>query len=57
MVLLELEGSRSLMAFGLTSVEVSIKKMSNRNTRSDMEAVLNCELILFRDFKAIMVEA
>jgi hypothetical protein len=53
MVLLELDGNRSLIAFGLTRVDVNIKKISNRNTRSDMEAVLNCEFILFRDFKAI----
>jgi hypothetical protein len=52
-VLLELEGSNSLMALGLTSVDVSMKKISNRKTRSDMDAVLNCALILFLDLIAI----
>ena len=55
MVLLELDGSKSFIAFGLTSVEVNIKKMSNRNTRSDMEAVLNSEFILFRVLMAMIV--
>jgi hypothetical protein len=47
MVLLLLLGSSSLMALGATSVEVSIKKISNRNTRSDMDAMLNSALLLF----------
>jgi hypothetical protein len=53
MVLLELDGKSSLMAFGLTRVEVSIKNISSRNTRSDMDAILNSVLILFCDFIAI----
>jgi len=36
-----------LMAFGATSVEVIIKKINRRKTRSDMEAMLNEALILF----------
>jgi hypothetical protein len=53
MVLLELEGSSNLIAFGLTSVEVSIKNISKRKTRSDMEAMLNSVLILFCDLIAM----
>jgi hypothetical protein len=47
MVLLWLSGSKSLMAFGATNVEVNMKNMSNRNTRSDMDAMLNEMLRLF----------
>jgi hypothetical protein len=53
MVLLELDGSSSFIALGLTSVEVSIKNISNRKTRSDMEAILNSVLILCCDLIAI----
>jgi hypothetical protein len=35
------------MALGATSVEVSIKNISSRKTRSDMDAMLKVELILF----------
>jgi hypothetical protein len=35
------------MAFGATSVEVIMKKISNKKTRSDMEAMLKDALILF----------
>jgi hypothetical protein len=41
------------MAFGLTSVEVSIKKIRSRKTRSDMDAMLNSVLILFCDLIAM----
>jgi hypothetical protein len=47
MVLLLLDGSNNLMAFGATSVDVSMKKISNKNTRSDMDAVLKFTLRLF----------
>jgi hypothetical protein len=47
MVLLWLSGSNSLMALGATSVEVNMKNMSNRNTRSDMDAMLNDMFRLF----------
>jgi hypothetical protein len=55
MVLLELDGSSSFMAFGLTRVEVSIKNISNRNTKSLMEAMLKSVLILFCDLIAIVI--
>ena len=42
-----LRGSNRLMAFGATSVEVIMKKISNRNTKSDMDAELNCTFCLF----------
>jgi hypothetical protein len=35
------------MAFGATRVDVIMKKINNRNTRSDMEAMLKEALILF----------
>ena len=54
MVLLLLEGSMSLMAFGATKVEVSMKKISSRNTKSDMDEELNVGSTLFLDFMAIM---
>gem|GEM_PF-5860788 len=43
------------MALGATSVEVSIKKIKSRNTKSDMEDMLNSVLILFLDFIAMIV--
>jgi hypothetical protein len=47
MVLLLLLGNNSLIALGATSVEVSMKKINSRKTRSDMEAMLKLVLILF----------
>ena len=47
MVLLLLLGNKSLMAFGATRVEVIMKNINNRKTRSDMEAMLKDALILF----------
>ena len=47
MVLLLLDGSSSLMAFGATRVEVSMKKIKSRNTRSDMDEELKLTPILF----------
>jgi hypothetical protein len=41
-------GSNSLRALGCTKVEVIIKKMSNRNTKSVIDDMLNSELILLR---------
>lgn len=46
-VLLELEGSNNFRAFGLTKVDVSIKKMSNKKTMSVMEDMLKFGLTLF----------
>jgi len=40
-------GKSSFKALGLTSVEVSIKKMSNRKTMSVMEDILKLALTLF----------
>ena len=37
-------GSVTLMAFGMTTVEVTIKKMSSRNMTSVIEAMLNDSL-------------
>jgi hypothetical protein len=51
--LLVLDGSNNLIAFGATSVDVSMKNIRRRNTKSDIEAVLNEELILFLVFIAI----
>jgi hypothetical protein len=48
MVLLLLLGNKSFMALGATSVEVSMKKISSKNTKSDMEAVLKPGSLLFR---------
>ena len=47
MVLLELSGSSNLTALGLMSVEVIMKKMSRRNTRSDMDEELDSMRTLF----------
>ena len=47
MVLLLLEGSMSLTALGLMSVDVIMKKMSSRNTRSLIDEELVSILILF----------
>ena len=48
MVLLLLDGNSNLMAFGATKVEVSMKKINSRNTRSDMDEELKVTPILFR---------
>jgi hypothetical protein len=53
MTLPEPDGKISLMAFGATRVEVSTKNMSNKNTRFDMEAMLNSALILLCDLIAM----
>jgi hypothetical protein len=55
MVLLLLEGSMSLMALGATKVEVSMKKINRRNTRSDMDEELKVGSTLFLDLIAIML--
>jgi len=47
MVLLLLLGRSNFIALGATRVEVIIKKIRSRNTRSDMEAMLNERLSLF----------
>lgn len=46
-VLLELLGKRSFNAFGLTSVEVSMKKINNKKTMSVIDDMLKLALILF----------
>ena len=55
MVLLLLDGSMSLMALGATKVEVSIKKISSKNTRSDIDEELKVGSTLFLDLMAIML--
>ena len=47
MVLLLLDGKSNLMALGATKVDVSIKKINSRNTKSDMDEELKLTLILF----------
>jgi hypothetical protein len=42
------------MAFGETIVEVNIKKINNRNTRSDIDVALKVVSILFCILIAIM---
>lgn len=41
-------GSTNLIALGVTTVEVIIKKMSNKNTKSVIDDMLNVGLTLFR---------
>ena len=55
MVLLLLEGSNNLMALGATSVEVSMKKINSRNTKSDMEEELKLTPILFLVLIAMVI--
>lgn len=43
------------MALGATNVEVSMKKMSKRNTKSDIDEELNVGSTLFLDLMAIML--
>ena len=54
MVLLLLEGSKSLMALGATRVDVSMKKINSRKTRSDMDEELKLTPILFLVLIAMM---
>ena len=44
----------SLMALGATKVEVSMKNISKRNTKSDMDEELKVGSTLFLDLIAIM---
>ena len=48
-----LVGKSSFSAFGWIIVDVIIKKISNRNTMSVMDDMLNCGLTLFLDVIAI----
>jgi len=48
-------GNSKGIALGLTKVDVRIKKISSRKTKSDMEAVLNSALRLFLNLIAIAV--
>ena len=54
MVLLLLDGNMSLMALGATKVEVSMKKINSRNTKSDIDEELKVGSTLFLDLMAIM---
>ena len=45
----ELLGSKRFKAFGLTNVEVSIKKISNKKTMSVIDDMLKFGLTLFLD--------
>lgn len=49
-------GSNNFSAFGAISVEVTIKKMSNKNTMSVIDDMLNSALTLFRFFNAMVLK-
>ena len=51
-VLLVLLGKSTFSALGLIKVDVIMKKISNRNTMSVMEAMLKLTEILFLEFNA-----
>lgn len=55
MVRLLLCGSNSFIAFGATNVDVSMKNISKRNTRSDIDDELNSTLLWFLRFSAILL--
>ncbi len=48
-------GSSNFKAFGATSVEVTIKNISNKNTMSVIDDMLNSALTLFLRFNDISV--
>jgi hypothetical protein len=54
MVRLSLCGRSSFMALGATNVDVIIKKINSKNTKSDMDAMLKFGLALFLFFNAMM---
>jgi hypothetical protein len=54
MVLLLLEGKRSFMALGATRVDVSMKNIKSKKTKSDMEAMLKLVSRLLRICIAII---
>ena len=47
-------GNNNFKAFGLTSVEVSIKKISNKKTISVIDDIIKLALTLFLLFNAII---
>lgn len=53
-VWLLLWGNNNFKALGAIKVEVTMKKINNRNTMSVIDDMLNSALILFRFFKAIL---
>lgn len=55
MVRLLLCGSNILMAFGATNVDVSMKKINSRNTKSDIDEELKSALLWFLLFSAMTV--
>ena len=46
-------GRTNLIALGVTTVEVIMKKINNKNTKSVIDDMLNVGLTLFRFFKAM----
>ena len=48
-------GYNTFMALGNTTVDVTIKNISNRNITSVIEAILNVAAILFLLFNAILL--
>ena len=55
MVLLLLDGNNNFMALGATNVDVNMKKINNRKTKSDIDDELKSIFLLFLDFIAITV--
>ena len=54
-VLLLLDGNKSLMAFGATNVDVNMKNINKRKTKSDIDDELKSIFLLFLDFIAIII--
>ena len=54
-VWLLLDGNRSFSAFGAIIVDVTMKKISKRNTMSVIDDMLNSELILFLDLRLMVI--
>ena len=54
-VLLLLDGNNSFIAFGATNVDVNMKKINKRKTKSDIDDELKSIFLLFLDFIAIII--
>ena len=53
-ITLLLDGSNSLIALGATNVDVNMKKINKRKTKSDIDDELKSIFLLFLDFIAII---
>ena len=49
-------GNVTLMAFGMTTVEVTIKKINSRNMTSVMDAMLKASFTFVLRFSAIFIQ-